>query len=234
MLQNYRIAGLNVRMDSFGRTEAQAVPYLSQFDEPDIVVSSAWQVLKQRHPHLSDEDCEYLSTGSSFYRQLLSYDGLLLHASAVVVDGRAYLFSAPSGTGKSTHTRLWQQVFGSDRVQILNDDKPALRRENGIWYAYGTPWSGKHDISINARIPLGGICFLEQSAENSIAPYGGAKLIFSLLEQTMRPADACLRSKLMELLDLLITEIPVWKMGCNTNPEAAMISYRVMTEQQKE
>ena len=233
MEQYYKIAGLTVRMESFGRTVAQAAPYLCEKGVPDIVIRSDWKALKARQPQLSDEDCEYLCTGGSFYRQLLNFGGMLLHASAVVVDGRAYLFSAPCGTGKSTHTGLWLKAFG-DRAFILNDDKPALRREEDGWFAYGTPWSGKHDISVNIRIPVAGICFLHRAEENSIEPFSGPKAIFALLEQTARPAGANLRAQLMELMDKLLTQVPIWQMGCNMDPQAAMVSFEAMSGRRKD
>lgn len=233
MTYHYKIANLIIQMSTFGRTLTQAEPYRCEPAEPDIVITSNWQTLQAKQPHLSDEDCEYLSTGGSFYRQLLNFDGMLLHASAVVVDGYAYLFSAPCGTGKSTHTRLWLQAFG-DRAFILNDDKPALRFEDGAWYAYGTPWSGKHDISANVRVPVAGICFLHQAKENTIRPFSGPKAIFSLLEQTARPAGAALRGQLMMLLDKLLTNLPVWEMGCNMDPQAAMVSYGAMSGGRKD
>lgn len=233
MEQYYKIAGLTVQMDSFGRTVQQAEPYRCAPAEPDMVIHADWRALQQSQPHLSMDDCEYMCTGGSFYRQLLKFDGMLLHASAVVVDGRAYLFSAPCGTGKSTHTQLWLRVFG-DKAAILNDDKPALRFEDGCWYAYGTPWSGKHDISTNVRVPVAGICFLHRAAENTIAPFAGPRAIFSLLEQTARPAGAELRQQLMVLLDRLLTQVPVWQMGCNMDPQAALVSYNAMSAGRKE
>lgn len=233
MEQFYKIAGLTVAMDSFGRTVEQAKPYLSERSEPDMIISGNWEKLKESQPHLSVEDCEYLATGGSFYNQLLQFDGMMLHASAVVMDGYAYLFSAPCGTGKSTHTNIWLKIFDG-QAYMLNDDKPALRREDGVWYAYGTPWSGKHDISTNVRVPVAGICFLHQAKDNSIKPLTGPKTIVSLLEQTGRPADARLRIKLMELLDQLINEIPIWQMGCNMNPEAAVMSYQAMSGKGKD
>ena len=233
MEQFYKIAGLTVQMDSFGRTVEQAAPYLCEAAEPDIIIRSDWKRLQESQPHLNDEDCEYMSSGGNFYRQLLKFDGMLLHASAVVVDGWAYLFSAPCGTGKSTHTGLWRQVFG-DRAFILNDDKPAIRLENGQWFAYGTPWSGKHDISTNVRAKLAGICFLHRAEVNTIEPFGGTKAIFSLLEQTARPGGADQRMKIMILLDKLLTQVPVWQMGCNMDPQAALISYSAMSEARKD
>ncbi|MBQ8621415.1 MAG: hypothetical protein IJ422_03780 [Oscillospiraceae bacterium] len=233
MIQYYKIAGLVVEMDSFGRTLKQAEPYRCEATKPDIVIRTDWRALQKNQPHLSDEDCEYLCTGGSFYRQLLNFDGMMLHASAVVLDGKAYLFSAPCGTGKSTHTALWKQVFGN-RAVILNDDKPALRLENGTWYAYGTPWSGKFDMSVNMKAPVAGICFLHQAAENQIKPLGGVQAVRHLLEQTSWPPEPDPRCKLMELLDQLIRKIPLFEMGCNTEFEAVRISYNAMSNPPKE
>lgn len=230
----YKIAGLTVEMESFGRTVTQAEPYLCGESAPDIVIKADWESLHGNQPHLSPEDCEYLATGGSFYRQLIRHNGLMLHASAAVTDGRAYLFSGPCGAGKSTHTALWQKTFGAENVKILNDDKPALRLEDGQWFAYGTPWSGKTARNLNLRAPLAGICFLSQGAENTIRPLTGAKAVFALLEQTARPGSAELRGELMRLLDELLKSVPVWKMECNLEPEAAELSHRVMSEYKKE
>lgn len=234
MLRYYRIAGLAVQMDTHGRTLRQAEPYQSDAEtEADIIIRSYAALLKEKQPHLSEDDSEYLSTGSSFYNQLLRFDGMLLHSSAVVMDGQAYLFSAPCGTGKSTHTALWQQVFGRERAQILNDDKPALRLENGQFYAYGTPWSGKTDANLNLRVPLGGICLLRRGEVNKIEPYGGLSALHALLEQTARPMNADLMKRLLGLLDQLLRTVPIWKMECNMDPEAAQVSYSAMSGNRK-
>lgn len=228
MVQYYKIAGLTVQMDSFGRTVQQAGPYLCAQAEPDIIIQSDWKALQQRQPHLNDEDCEYLCTGGSFYRQLLKHDGFLLHSSAVVVDGKAYLFSAACGTGKSTHTKLWLKAFG-DRAYILNDDKPALRLVDGQWFAYGTPWSGKHDLSTNIGVPVAGICFIKRGEKNAIRPYGGGAAVFSFLEQTARPAGTNLRAAMMDLLGKLVDKVSIWQLECNMEQEAAIVSYEAMS-----
>ncbi|MBO5340900.1 MAG: hypothetical protein J6A62_07880 [Oscillospiraceae bacterium] len=223
-------------MDSFGRTQVQAQPYLVQGsqEKPDIKIEVDWRALKEQQPHLSEDECEYISTGGDFYRQLLGFNGMLLHASAVVLDGKAYLFSAPSGTGKSTHTALWRRVFGEDRTKILNDDKPALRLEDGVFYAYGTPWSGKTDQNINTRVPLAGICILSRGEENIICPYKGQRAIHDILEQTIRPRDQRLTEKLLELLDRLLRTVPVWKMECNMDPQAALVAWEAMSADRKD
>ena len=230
----YRIAGLTVKMDSYGRTVEQAEAYrCAPCADPDIVICSAWEKMKHKYPEWSDDVGEYLYSGSSFYKQLLDFDGLMLHSSAVVVDGKAYLFTAPSGTGKSTHTKLWLDLFG-DRAYILNDDKPALRLEDGVWYAYGTPWSGKYDISVDKRIPVAGIAAISRAETNSITPYGGKEAVLDIMRQVNRPRDMAFRIKLLELLDKLITQVPVWKLQCNTDPGAAVLSYRAMSGETKE
>ncbi len=233
MYHNYLIAGLHVSMDTWGRTEAQAEPYLTKdIAEPDLVVAGSPEPLRAVQPHLSLDDCEYLTTGGSFYHQLLKFDGMLLHASAVVLDGYAYLFSAPCGTGKSTHTQMWLQAF--PEALILNDDKPALRRENGRWYAYGTPWSGKTSWNENLRVPLGGICVLARGEENQIEPFSGQKAIFALLEQTARPAGAQLRMQLLTLIGQLLAEVPVWHLRCTPTPAAARVSHEAMSKMAKQ
>jgi len=233
MKQYYKIAGLVVEMDSFGRTAEQAAPYQidSCHSEADIFVKGDWKSLKAAQPHLTEEESEYLVTGGSFYLQLLDHDGMLIHSSAVVVDGKAYLFSAPCGTGKSTHTRLWLEKFPD--AFILNDDKPALRLENGKFYAYGTPWSGKTAQNRNVRVELGGICVLRRGAENKIVPYTGRAALHDVLEQTVRPRDPAKMGNLLNILDRLLTLVPVWKLECNMEPEAAAVAYNAMSGKEK-
>lgn len=232
MTQYYRIADLTVAMDSFGRTVEQAKPYLIEADEntvPDIELKSGYEELKKAAPHLSDEDCEYLTTGGSFYRKLVKHNGMLIHSSAVLMDGRVYIFTAPCGTGKSTHTRLWLKVFG-DRAQILNDDKPAIRLVDGVWYAYGTPWSGKYDININTRAPLAGVCVLGRGKVNKIERFTGPMAVHALLEQTARVKNPEFMGNMLTLFDKLLTSVPVWRMECNMEDEAAIMSHKAMSE----
>lgn len=234
MERDYLVAGLRVRMDVGGRTAAQAEPYMTETcGEADMVLCPDIDAFHEKHPHLSWEDCEYLTSGSHFYANLLRFDGMLIHASAVVVDGFAYLFSAPCGTGKSTHTKMWRKAFGEDRVIMLNDDKPALRFEDGRWYAYGTPWSGKTAQNTNIRVPLGGVCMLARGTVNEIVPFNGVTAAFELMEQTSRPKHPSARERLLELLDCLLQEVPVWKLKCTPTEDAAWVSYKAMSEEAK-
>lgn len=230
----YKIADLTVAMDTYGRTEEQAAPYMIEgAEEVDIRINSYKDAFQAYMPTISDDTAEYYGTGGSFYKELLNFQGFQLHASTVVHEEKAYLFSAESGTGKSTHTRLWLKLLG-DKAFILNDDKPALRLIDGEWYAFGTPWSGKHDISVNKGVPIAGICMLERGEKNEIVPYYGKDAIFELFLQTNRPKATGYRIKLLELMDDLFKQIPIWKMKCNMELEAAEMAYEIMSGKKME
>ena len=237
MKQYYQIAGLTVEMSSFGRTAAQAIPYRicnSSINNPDISVRSNIEEARQHFLHLSDDECEYLASGKAFFTELLKHDGIQLHSSSVIVDGKAYLFSASCGTGKSTHVSIWRQVLGDECVRVLNDDKPALRLENGIWYAYGTPWSGKTGQNLNLKAPVAGIALIERGENNEIYPISGREVVVAIYKQTNKVESPELRIKLLELLDKLITQVPIWKLKCNMDPEAAVVAYEAMSGQKYE
>ena len=229
-MPTYKIADLFVQMDSFGRTVRQAAPYsyLCRDAAPDMTITSAAEELRLKNPHLSLEDCEYLSTGGSFYRQLVRFHGIMLHASCVVVDGKAYLFSAPCGTGKSTHVQLWLRLFG-DKAYILNDDKPALRVLDGKVFVYGTPWSGKNDCSRNAKAELGGIAVIKRAAENSMRVLSAEEAVFALLNQTARSIHPELMNCLMDNIEAIVSAGKIYELSCNMDISAAKLSYETMS-----
>lgn len=231
MEQYYKIAGLVVKMDTFGRTADLAFPYrIEAHEKVDMVLENSYKLLKGTYPEAMDDTCEYIIKGKEFSHKLTDFHGMTLHASAVVMDEKAYLFTADSGVGKSTHTGLWRRVFGEERVRILNDDKPALRFEGGCWYAYGTPWSGKYGQNLNLCYPVGGICFLKQAEENKIERYKKGDLVFQLMKQTHRINRASYDSKVLGHIEKLINHVPIWYMECNMEPEAALLSYKTMSE----
>ena len=155
---------------------------------------------------------------------LMERDVLLMHGSTVAVDGRAYLFTAPCGTGKSTHTRLWREVFGG-RAVMVNDDKPFLRFMDGAVIACGTPWTGKHGLGSNVSAPLAGICILSRGTENRIRRADPEDVSEFLLQQLQPEGD----SRTERLLWELLRRVPVWQMECNRELEAARIAYCAMS-----
>ena len=155
--------------------------------------------------------------------KLLEADTLLLHGSTVAVDGQAYLFTAPCGTGKSTHTRLWREQFGN-RAVMVNDDKVFLQlRQQEVW-AYGSPWTGKHGIGTNISVPLKGICFLQRGTENRIQRAMAEKWLPELIHQSFLPEE-----RYAPLVQQLAQRIPLWEMTCTKDPQAAAIAYEAMS-----
>ena len=177
---------------------------------------------------LSLDECEYLASNAAFSHRLIDFNGFTLHASAIEVDGYAYLFSASSGTGKSTHTSLWRSVFGSDRVLIINDDKPAIRLVEGIWYAYGTPWCGKEGYNVNAESPLHALCFLERGDKNEIAPIDSGEAVMRIFPQILLPTDEAAVDRLFALLDRMLRQIPCYLLRCTVSDEAVLVAYNGM------
>ena len=224
-----KIADLFVDVPEIGDMASRCEPYRCEaISQRDILIDPALfkaDALKD----LPEAGRYYMLTGSQFHRKLLQHNGLMLHASAVEFRGKAYLFSGPCGTGKSTHTRLWQSVFGPT-ARVFNDDKPALRCIDGIWFAYGTPWCGKDGININMKAPLAGICFLKQASDNHIRCLSGSEAAQKIIGQTLR------RFKEQENLELmlfhvndLVQKIPVFELENRPEPAAAIMSYEAMS-----
>ena len=177
--------------------------------------------------HFSDSYLEELSVYRKIAEKILDYDTVLFHGSVVAVDGIGYLFTAKSGTGKSTHTRLWREYFG-ERAVMVNDDKPLLKITDSGVTAYGTPYNGKHRLGTNISAPLKAICILTRSAENHIEPITREQAYTMLLQQVYRPADMLKMAKTLELVDRLADSVKLYRFGCNMDISAAKIAYEGM------
>ena len=156
---------------------------------------------------------------------LLDHNILLMHGSALCMDGEAYIFAAPSGTGKSTHARLWRETFG-DRVWMINDDKPLIRVEKEGAVVYGSPWRGKHKLGCNGSARLKAIVELTRDSRNHIE---ALKEPFPhLVQHVWRPDDRDKMKKVLELEKQLIGQAAFYRLGCNTEPEAALVAWQGM------
>lgn len=202
--------------------------------QPDIKINLSDEIIEKCavNGKCSFFISEYMLSGKVFYQSLLKYNGFMIHSSAILYKGNAYVFSADSGTGKSTHTSIWQRVFGQDNVQILNDDKPAIRIFENDIFAYGTPWSGKDDISLNVRAPLKGIVFLERDDTNHIERITPAQAFPKFYAQTVRKMSLKYIEMLLPLAEEMFRRVPVYKMGCNMEDEAAIIAEKMLTSQE--
>ena len=155
---------------------------------------------------------------------------LLMHGSALAMDGKGYIFTAPSGTGKSTHSRFWRIKFGN-RVEMVNDDKPFLRFCEDDIYVCGSPWDGKHHLSKNINVPLRAILFLERGTQNQIERVPGQSMISRLYAQIYEPIARDSKIATLHLLSLLCERVPFYRLRCRPDVEAAMIAYRGLREE---
>lgn len=181
----------------------------------------------------SDAYLETLAVYRNIAERMLAYDTLLFHGSVIAVDGAGYLFTAKSGTGKSTHTRLWRERFGN-RAVMVNDDKPLLKVTEDSVIAYGTPWDGKHRLSTNCSVPLKAICILTRSEENHIEEISPGEAYQMLLQQTYRPKNGAFMLQTLELIDRVMKNIRFYRLGCNMSPEAARVAFEGMNGEKTE
>ncbi|MBR5680629.1 MAG: hypothetical protein IKX19_08230 [Clostridia bacterium] len=241
MTKIYRLAERNIAISSlYGAVHNLCTDY--QFDaSTDFFVTitpsdiaferrkSAREDEAEGHPvrQFSDAYLETLAVYRKIAEKMPEYDTVLFHGSCVAVDGVGYLFTAKSGTGKSTHTRLWRELLG-DRAVMVNDDKPLIRMTDNGAVIYGTPWDGKHRLSANIAVPLKAVCILTRAVENAIRPITVSEAYPVLLQQVYRPMDPTAMAKTLTLVDRLAANVSLWKLGCNMEIEAAQVAYEAM------
>ena len=231
------VAGLATQVQPmFFSTKEYCRPYLTE-REPEFFVEVTTEdlICQQealdreadeeglRRRKFTDPFLERTVIQEKIAEKLLERDTLLLHGSTVAVDGQAYLFTAPCGTGKSTHTRLWRELFG-DRAVMVNDDKVFLQlRQDGVW-AYGSPWMGKHGIGTNISAPLKGICFLQRGTENVIQRAEPQKWLPELIHQCFLPEE-----RYLPLISQLAQRVPLWEMSCTKDTQSAAVAFDAMS-----
>lgn len=170
---------------------------------------------------------ESLEMQRSFCEWLPLHNTFLLHSACFDVNGTGVAFSALSGTGKTTHMNLWQQLLG-DKMTVVNGDKPIVRffdDEPKTPYAYGTPWNGKEHLGCNMRTPLKHICFITRAEQNSTVPITKAEALNRIMNQVYMPKDPAAMAATLQLINRLLDSVSLWEIRCNMDIEAAKIAY---------
>lgn len=209
--------------------------------EPDFIVETVQEDIElerereitcaEREGRKPHDSSEAYREELAVYRRIAEWmpvnDTVLFHGSVIAVDGQGFLFTAKSGTGKSTHTRLWRELLG-ERAVMVNDDKPLLKiTEDGV-IAYGTPYNGKHRLGCNMSVRLKGLCILERSEDNHIERIDKAQAYPMLLQQVYRPFDGAMMAKTMSLVDNMAKYTELYRLGCNMDISAAEVAYNGM------
>ena len=224
------IAGLAIGIDNRD-------PYLVHFcrdyrtDEPPLFVVRATDEAIAEEARASEIEypvgyLESIVVYREIARRLAAYDGFVFHGVALAVGERAYLFTARSGVGKTTHTGLWRDAFAD--CHVLNGDKPILRFIDGVCYAAGTPWQGKERLGRNEMLPIGGVAFVHRAPENRATSVDSAQAVLPFLSQVYLPEDDESVGRIVALADRILSSVTLCDLYVNMEPDAAYVARRVL------
>ena len=165
--------------------------------------------------------------------ELPKHGSFIAHAAVIEYDGRAYAFMAPSGTGKSTHIKLWMDTLGPEAT-VINGDKPILRLDKTPVgepqvIACGSPWAGKEGWQTNTSAPLAGLCFLMRGSADKCHRITPAEAFDSAVRQIYMPSDPVSAVKTLEFVDVLLQTVPLYRLSCTMNKTAVKASFEAMT-----
>ncbi len=235
----YNIADFNILIEyNYKYTYKFLEKFLSKTDSaPDIFITVTQSEL-EKELEIAEIKIIDVVENSLILRKLASellinYNTVLFHASSIEYDGKAYLFTAPSGTGKSTHTALLKSLLG-DKITYINDDKPFLRLIDGKFYVYGSPWCGKHMLSNNIKAPLQAIVKINRSSENSVSTLNSTEALTLMLEQAYSYDDESSVSTLLDYINLIFKQAKLYKLNCTNSIDAAKVSHQNILEGKNE
>lgn len=216
--------------------------YLSHFcneyiipdtDAVDIYAKSTDSDIEKEHKSVLNAEvavCESLCIYRAIAEKLPQFNRFVFHGAAIEYGGGAYVFTAPSGTGKTTHINLWKKNLGK-KTDIINGDKPIIKIGEKPT-VYGTPWAGKEGLCRNTNAPLKAICVLKQSKTNKIRQLNNTEAINHLIKQLYLPKDESALGQSLGLLGKLIENTPVYLLECDMSNEAFKISFETLTKEE--
>ncbi|MDO4748368.1 MAG: hypothetical protein Q4A12_04225 [Eubacteriales bacterium] len=231
----YRIADLNIEVKNHSEfTKNYLADYLTDELVADFSVTVTQEMIAHEKEIATEVVPEPYYEITAILRYicdviLSKYSGFFLHCSCLELNGEAYVFTAKSGTGKSTHAKLWREVF-KDKVTMINDDKPIVRILDDKFYIYGTPWNGKHSISNNIKAPIKAIFYLHQADSNRAEMCDPVSAITKLLSQTVLPDNKEVMNKLLNMIEQLVSTTPMYDLYCTISEEAVHTAYNSVNE----
>ncbi len=204
-------------------------------DEPIFAVSTTKEAVAAEVENAPEPTTYEYAEALCLYREMAErlplYDRMVFHGAAIEYNNKAYLFTAPSGTGKTTHIALWRKFLG-EKVNIINGDKPILRLTENGFTVYGTPYAGKEGWQRNVSAPLSGICILSQGKDNRIEKIENGDFI-KLFQQTYKPHDKEAMQKTVSLVKELC-RVPCFAFSCDISENAVKASFEALTNSEYE
>ena len=241
MTKNYKMADTVIEVTSiYEKVHEYCKDYLTNEPADFSVCTTPEDIIKEKEksdseyayegktlPNFSQGTLEETAVYRKIGEKMPNYDTVIFHGSIIAVDGQGFLFTAKSGTGKSTHTALWREYLG-DKAFMVNDDKPMLKTTDSGVIAYGTPYNGKHHLGCNMSVPLKAICIITRGEKNTIVRIDKSEAYAMLLQQVYRPQDPLQMAKTLKLVDKLAASVELYKLACNMDIEAAKVAYNGM------
>lgn len=202
-----------------------------QTDEPEIYAAVSDEALEEiagRLPDIPREIAEITELYRPIAEAMPALGGFVFHGAAITFGERGYIFAAPSGTGKSTHIRLWRKYLG-DTVDIVNGDKPIITvADDGTVFVHGTPWAGKERWQKNRSVSLAGICLLHRGESCRAEAADPNEILPFLFTQTYLSRSADVTGKTMELIDAVMKRVPIYSLYCDVSEDAVRCSFEMM------
>ena len=227
------IAGLTVQINNkYDYVLKQCADFATSSENVDFSVEALPEDIEkerlQNPDFVGDGYLESICIYREIAMHLPEYNAFVFHSAAVEYKGNAYCFTAKSGTGKTTHTKLWRKTLGEE-LKVINGDKPIVRLLGDKFYVYGTPWRGKENLGNDSGVPLKSIAVLHQAETNSIKLIEAKDSVPAIIQQVFIPKDKKSGIGTLDLISKLITAVPIYSLGCNMDDEAAILSFGTMS-----
>ena len=226
-----RFADINIKINThYDYMHKLCKDYIVDTDEYEIEVypGTDYKHFMNDNPIFSEEYCESMSLYEEIGKQLPKYNAFIMHGAVITYQDKALMFTAKSGTGKTTHIKLWRQYFKND-VDIVNGDKPIVRVFDDGIKVYGTPYCGKERWHKNRSAYLHSICIIKRGLENNIRKISSEDAIIPLYQQLFVPKDSEeIAGKILELYNQLLTSIPLYVLQCDISQETVEVAYKGM------
>ena len=233
-----RIAGKLLCIETFGKQAARTCKGYFEKGQPEIEISieqgdidreRAEEARYMPGAHSSDEYLESLAVHRKIAEEMLAFDTFLMHGAAVADGQGAYLFTAKSGTGKTTHIKKWLENVPD--AYVVNGDKPLLEITAAGAFVHGTPWCGKEKLGCNGKAPLRAVILQQRGEDNRAEEITFGQALPTLLQQTYRPNDPEKMKKTLSLLAELGKRVRFYRFTCNNmKPDAFRTAYDALHE----
>ena len=220
-----KIADLNVGVKYRYEFTREFLSEYESTEEPHFTVEVTDDDLTLEREFAEDQtDDQYLEYAAVYRKiadKITEYDGAVFHGAVLDINGGAYIITARSGVGKTTHLRLWLERFG-DEVSVLNGDKPIIREIDGTLYVCGTPYNGKEGYGKKGNLPLRAIAFLERDEKNSYSEITASDALMRFMNQIyINDKNPSATIGTLRLADKILSSAALYEFRCNKDISAA-------------